>query len=284
MTASKATLCAGVTRGKRRVWPSSTWCSSCITRTKRCASVSAVLLDEARVDAQDGAALAADAGGGDVLARLDAEELQERAQGVAARGDGVEDAADEVVGFGGGGHRDSSGKKRTRAASGRRATARGGETAGRAAPSGARGRRGPRRAGGSGPMSTSDVLVEEEAEAVGHAGLRRACSRWRSEDVLPAPRSRARVVAEARRRRRRGGPRPRASRAGPAVRAASTAWPVARCYGSRTRKRRPGMERARHGDPRGRRARTCCGGRVGPSSFRGTGWTGPSCRMRLGTA
>ncbi len=39
MTASKATLCAGVARGKRRVWPRRTWCSSCITRTKRWASV-----------------------------------------------------------------------------------------------------------------------------------------------------------------------------------------------------------------------------------------------------
>ena len=88
----------------------------------------AVLLHEARVDAQDGPPLAADAGGGHVLARLDAEELQERAEGVAAGGDGVEDAADEGVGFAGGGHRASSGKKRT---SGVRVHERGLEAAGR---------------------------------------------------------------------------------------------------------------------------------------------------------
>ena len=75
----------------------------------------AVLVHEAGVDAQDGPALAADAGGRHVLARLDAEELQERAQGVAPRGNRVEDAADEGLGFGGRRHRETSGKKRTRA-------------------------------------------------------------------------------------------------------------------------------------------------------------------------
>ena len=81
----------------------------------------ALLPHEDRVDAEHRAALAADAGGGDVLARLDAEEREKGVQGVAAGGDGVEDAADEVVVFRGEVHRDSSGKKRT---SGRRGSAR----------------------------------------------------------------------------------------------------------------------------------------------------------------
>ncbi len=127
MTASKATLCAGRhAREEARV--AEEHVVQLVHHEDEEVRVGlAVLLDEARVDAQDGPALAADAGGGHVLARLDAEELEQRAQGVAARGDGVEDAADEGVGFGGGGHRASSGKKRTRA-SGRRARARGGGT------------------------------------------------------------------------------------------------------------------------------------------------------------
>jgi hypothetical protein len=75
----------------------------------------AVLGHEPRVDAEHGAALAGDGRGGHVFARLDAEEREQRAQGVAAGGDGIEHAADEGVGFGSVGHRDSSGsgKKRT---------------------------------------------------------------------------------------------------------------------------------------------------------------------------
>jgi hypothetical protein len=70
----------------------------------------AVLLDEAGVYAQNGPSLTADTGGGHLFARFYAEELEERAEGVAARGDGVEDAADEGVGFGS--HRFFFGKKR----------------------------------------------------------------------------------------------------------------------------------------------------------------------------
>ena len=38
MSASKAMLCARVTRGNSRVWPRMTWCSSCMTSRNRCSS------------------------------------------------------------------------------------------------------------------------------------------------------------------------------------------------------------------------------------------------------
>ena len=60
----------------------------------------AVLLDEPGVDAEDGPAFAGDAGGGHVLGDLDAEELEEGAEGVAPGGTTSSTRAHEGVGFG----------------------------------------------------------------------------------------------------------------------------------------------------------------------------------------
>ena len=263
MTASKATLCAGVTRGKRRVWPRSTWCSSCITRTKRCASVRQCSSTKRGLTRRTGrrSQLTQAVGTSSVASTLKSCRSAPRAW--LAGGDGVEDAAHESVGVGSGGHRGFLREEQDEGVRVDERAARCGETAGRAARNGARARPARRRAEGAGRSRRRCPRRGRRPTRSGtpasRSALSRCCSRASGRRRAPAARAGAAPAAARTSHAARQPRRPSRSRSDtrdrPTCQDEADAQPQAR------------VECPRHRDARGRRHRHVVEKHL---SFRGT--------------
>ncbi len=271
MTASKATLCAGVTRGNRRVWPRRTWCSSCITRTKRWASVRQCSSTKRGLTRRTGrrSQLTQAVGTSSLASTRKSCRSAPRAwlrAGTASRTRRTRDSASAGVVIG------RPPGRRERGPAGRRARARGGGTAGRAAPSGARGRRGPRRAEGAGCVASPMSSSRKTPRRPGHAGLPQCLLEVALQRLRPPPRA-----AHARRGLAGGGEDVPGRAPAPAPQAvAQRRRPrPADLPGEAHPEPQAGMERTRAtAHPRRvGRARTCCGGlpsfRARPSELLG---------------